>query len=68
MATDPAECQQIAVSDKCAVVKVALAFIVPPCPANIKLGQRLCSKQLHMHHPIYTYFNTTGTKHQFHLI
>jgi len=37
--TDPAERQQVAVSDKCAVVEMALTVVVPRAPAYIKLGQ-----------------------------
>jgi len=46
--TDPAECKQVGVCDKSAVVDMTLAFLVPFTPAYIKLRQRMSRKQLHM--------------------
>jgi len=46
--TDPAECKQVGVCDKSAVVEMTSAFLVPFTPAYIKLRQRMSRKQLHM--------------------
>jgi len=39
----------MAVSDKRALIEMALTFLVPLIPARVKLGQWLSWKRLHMH-------------------